>query len=133
MKIKYNNKSYCFSKCAKDKFQTWLVEPLLIIFGLTTIALVLYSVFAIIGFITEGILVSFFGFSAFYLPHEWVMVGMSTTVVTIFSAFSLKSLYIVLKAILRLIHNTYETISTKINGTYVKRYKKSCHIFEECE
>ena len=133
MKIKYNNKNYCFSKCAKDKFQAWVVEPLLIIFVLTTIAVIGYSVFAIIGFITEGILVSFFGFSAFYQPHEWAILGMTTTVVTIILIFSLHGLYKLLKAVLGFMHNIYETVSDKINGTYVKRYKKSCHLFEECE
>jgi uncharacterized membrane protein len=133
MKIKYNNKNYCFSKCAKDKFQTWVIEPLLLILVLTTIAVIVYSLLAIIGFIAEGILVSFFGANALYHPGEWAALGAVATMITILLVGALQGLYKLLKAILRLIHNTYETVSAKINGTYNKRYKKSCYLFEECK
>lgn len=125
MKIKYNNKNYCFSKCAKDKFQTWVISPLTVVL----VAVLVFSAFAILGFITEGILVTFFDMNAFYKPFQWVAVGIGAAALIFLLLLAIFLALDIIESTIKMSKRIYNTI----NDPYEKHYKKSCHLFEECE
>ena len=125
MKIKYNNKQYCVSPCAKDKFERYILNPVttFIVAAAITASIVLLA--SIIGFIAEGIYVSFFNGIAFYGLGDWVGLGL----IILMLSLLLWGLFITIQETFFKI-NRY--IQYRVSEEYTKRYKPECRLFVEC-
>lgn len=80
MKIKYKNKHYCISPCAKDKFETYILEPVTAILFVGSIITVLYIALSILGFFVEGVLVTFLHERASTETGMWFVLGLGLVV-----------------------------------------------------
>jgi uncharacterized iron-regulated membrane protein len=127
MKIKYNDKQYCLSRCAKDKIQTFIIEPLsllliigLIYIGLTILGLVggqLYVWFPEVFSMFSGI---------FSLSIDAMFIaGIMLTIVIILPI-------VVVLTLAGLIISINDKINEWINTKYEATTEKSCTLLEEC-
>lgn len=101
MKIKYKNKNYCLSKCAKDKFQNYIIGPISFVLAFIGILLVIFGLLWISGLIIS--LITFYGFNSEFLitnMSEFIGIGCSP-LIGIFIYFRLKefvtSIYNIIK------------------------------------
>ena len=126
MKIKYKNKHYCISPCAKDKFETYILEPVTGILFVGSILAAIYTVLSILGFFVEGVLVTFFHEQAATMAGIWFLLGLGLVVAILMTfglAMMIKDSYKVL----------YKYVQYRVSTEYAKRYKPECKLFVECK
>lgn len=126
MKLRHNNKYYCISRCAKDKFQTYILRPFSLSIFLAVILLLSLLIPGFIGFIIEGIHVTWFEGIAATKIMTWVSVGYLTLLILALACPLVIDIYNFFK-------HTYKRISYKINKLYEYGFKPSCKLFEECD
>ena len=132
MKIKYKGDTYCVSKCAKDKFQRFVLKPVsiiitlvLVIIALGAFSLIWDGVFSLFGFTGDQFPVSM-GALLWQLP---LMGFMKILVIVIVLAV----ISVVVLAVATFVVNVNKYIDTWINTKYETRYKKECNLFEKCK
>ena len=113
-----NKKKYCISKCAKDKFQTWIIEPVLAVLFFLVAIPVVFLVFSIIGLISMALQFLLFGDVIFLEPNIAAQ-GIAALVFGGITYF--------------LFYKSNKAINTWVSTQYQTKYKKSCTLFEECK
>ena len=125
MKLKYKNKHYCVSQCAKDKFEQYILTPIAIFLAALIFTIIFLVITSILGFITEGILVTFFDANAMIKDGLWITVGAAELVAIGISII----IYIAVKETYYKIHRYIEY---RLSNAYTKQYKPECKLFIEC-
>lgn len=121
MKIKWNNKKYCVSPCAKDKFERFIIRPISVV--LTGIAILVTLSF--IGMITDGILIVFFNCQSAYRTGEWLLLGLVDVLVLIIVVTTTQVVF-------ELLGHAKSLIEYRMSTAYHNRYKPECKLFVEC-
>ena len=135
--MEYNGKKYCVSQCAKDKFQQFVLSPIIGLFTIMIImplvALLVLFILGFIGMLIEGVLVVYFDYSALYRSGEWLLTG--TIFIILFLLLVIAITYIInwLTSSYKYIKAIIKTIDNRIQGVYIKQYKKKCTFFIECK
>jgi succinate dehydrogenase hydrophobic anchor subunit len=126
MKIKYKNKHYCISPCAKDKFETYILEPVTAIIFVESIITVLYIALSILGFFVEGVLVTFFHERAGIETGIWFVFGLGLVVAILLTV----GIILMIKDWFK---RLYQYVQYRVSAEYTKRYKPECKLFIECK
>ncbi len=135
--MEYNGKKYCVSQCAKDKFQQFVLSPIIGLFTIMIImplvALLVLFILGFIGMLIEGVLVVYFDYSALYRSGEWLLTG--TIFIILFLLLVIAITYIInwLTSFYKYIKAITKNIDNRIQGVYIKQYKKKCTFFIECK
>jgi len=119
MKIKYQGKQYCVSQCAKDKFQEFVIDPLVMVLTVILIGVLI----EIIGLITTGVIVQIHGSYVYDVPV--FLYG----VASICGSAILFMLGSILVHVFKSINNS---LDRWVNTKYEEGYKKECTFLEEC-
>ena len=134
--MKYNGKKYCISQCAKDKFQQFVLSPIIGLFTIMIMLLTALLVLVTLGFIgmlVEGVLVVYFDYSALYRSGDWILAGTIFTAIFLLLVIAITYIINWLTSFYKYIKAITKNIDNRIQGVYIKQYKKKCTFFIECK
>ena len=113
----FNKKRYCMTRCAKDTFQKWVIDPLLAILVIIAAAIVVVLALVFIGVLSMSLQVLIFQDVIFIEPNVLAQGLLATSTVGLVWV------------------STYK-INTKLNTwvttKYEHKFRKSCTLLEEC-